>query len=59
MSKLWLRVFVLALATLISNAFRFAWRTDTKVFPYNVFPTPSTIDNGDNGGKILPEIVPE
>jgi hypothetical protein len=40
------------------SAFRFAWRPDTKVFPYDVFPTPSRIDNGDNDGKIILEYVP-
>ena len=44
---------------LVVTGYRFAWRTDTKVFPYNLFPPPSTIDNGDNGGFILLEIVPE
>lgn len=38
-------------------AFRFAWRPDTKVFPYEVFPDPSFIDNGDNGGGYIPEKI--
>ena len=50
--QLW---FVAAVVT----GFRYAWRIDTKVFPYNTFPTPSVIDNGDNGGFIIPEYVPE
>jgi hypothetical protein len=40
------------------QAFRFAWRPDTKVFPYDRFPTPSKIDNGDNDGAIILEYVP-
>ena len=47
------------LVTGIVNGYRYAWRPDNKVFPYSSFPTPSIIDNGDNHGKIIPEIVPE
>ena len=43
----------------LAEAYRFAWRTDTKVFPYSEFPPPSIIDNGDNGGEIIDEIVPK
>ena len=43
----------------VVSGYRFAWRTDTKVFPYSIFPTPSVIDNGDNGGVIIPEYIPE
>ena len=32
--------------------YRYAWRPDTKVFPYDKVPPPSRIDNGDNDGKI-------
>lgn len=55
----WTLLIELWFAVVVVTAYRFAWRTDTKVFPYNLFPPPSTIDNGDNGGLILPEIVPE
>ena len=54
--KLILELWVVAL---VVSGYRFAWRSNTKVFPYNLFPPPSTIDNGDNGGFILDEIVPE
>ena len=50
---------LLILAVSAVQGFRFGWRSDTKVFPYNVFPIPSTIDNGDNGGLVLKEVVPE
>ena len=53
--ELWLAALILTLAT----GYRFAWRTDTKVFPYNIFPPPTVIDNGDNGGIIIPETIPE
>lgn len=46
-------------AAIVVSGYRFAWRTDTKVFPYNIFPSPSIIDNGDNGGIIIPEFVPQ
>eukprot|EP00347_Sterkiella_histriomuscorum_P007352 403349276 len=39
------------------SAFRYAWRPDTRTFPYDQFPAPAIIDNGDNDGKILEEIV--
>ena len=50
---------VLGFITLLlqCSAFRYAFRRDTKVFPYALFPQPSIIDNGDNHGKILPEII--
>ena len=39
------------------TAFRYAWRPDTKVFPYEDMPPPSRIDNGDNDGKILDDYI--
>ena len=51
---------ILTLLAGVTNAYRFAWRPDTKVFPYDVFPVPSLIDNGDNGGEyIAEEILPQ
>ena len=41
-----------------ATAYRYFGRPDTKVFPYNVFPEASLIDNGDNDGKLIPEYVP-
>ena len=38
-------------------AYRYAWRPSTKVFPYEEFPETSIIDNGDNQGKFIEEIV--
>ena len=29
------------------------------MFPYHIFPPPTVIDNGDNGGIIIPETIPE
>ena len=34
-------------------AYRFFNRPDNKVFPYELQPPPSIIDNGDNDGKII------
>lgn len=39
------------------QAFRYAWRPDTKVFPYSKEPRPSYIDNGDNDGNIIDDII--
>ena len=39
------------------QAFRYAWRPDTKVFPYEDVPPPSEIDNGDNDGKYIEDII--
>jgi hypothetical protein len=36
--------------TTLCSAYRFAWRPDTKVFPYEDVPPASQIDNGDNNG---------
>lgn len=41
----------------ICECFRYAWRPSTKVFPYEKFPEPSVIDNGDNEGRAYEEIV--
>lgn len=43
-------LFVFLICLYIAEAYRFAWRPDTKVFPYNEVPPPSIIDNGDNDG---------
>ncbi len=41
----------------ICLGYRYAWRPSTKVFPYEKFPEPSVIDNGDNDGEFIPEEV--
>ena len=48
---------LISLALTLCTAFRYAWRPDTKVFPYDVFPEPEVIDNGDNSGKAYDEII--
>ena len=50
------QVFLAVILTVVV-AFRFAWRPDTKVFPYEVFPDPSYIDNGDNSGVYIQEVI--
>ena len=52
----WLIVMILIYVT-ICEGFRYAWRPSTKVFPYETFPEPQNIDNGDNEGKAYDEIV--
>ena len=41
----------------VVKGYRYAWRSDTKVFPYEKVPPTSRIDNGDNEGKILPDVL--
>ena len=47
---------LIALSSLCEG-FRYAWRPSTKVFPYEKFPEPSVIDNGDNERNAYNEIV--
>jgi len=39
------------------KAYRFFNRPDNKVFPYELLPPPSIIDNGDNDGKIIYDFI--
>jgi len=50
------QVFFGVILTLVVS-YRFAWRPDTKVFPYKVFPEASFIDNGDNDGGYIEELI--
>ena len=52
---LWLLLICVAMASKICYGFRYAWRPDTKVFPYQQFPEQAKVDNGDNDGRIIPE----
>lgn len=49
-------MFVLILME-VALAYRFAWRPDTKVFPYEQVPPPSIIDNGDNDGGLVEDRI--
>ena len=52
------RALLLILAYIaLCGCYRFAWRPDTKVFPYNDVPAPSIIDNGDNDGFPYGDII--
>lgn len=48
---------IFACLALVCEGFRYAWRPSTKVFPYDMFPQPVVIDDGDNDGKAYSEIV--
>jgi hypothetical protein len=51
------QIILFALVLQTASAYRFAWRPDTKVFPYEDVPPPSVIDNGDNDGQILEDLI--
>ena len=52
-----IKLFLLLYIVSITIAYRFAWRPDTKVFPYEDVPPPSLIDNGDNDGYFFQDLI--
>jgi hypothetical protein len=51
------KLLILSMIIPFTNHYRFAWRPTNKVFPYEEVPPPSLIDNGDNDGLILSDVI--